>query len=39
MGNLGPIGQFFWSFFGGLGIFFLACAALWFVSEYKKKSG
>ncbi len=36
MSNLVTIGQFFWGFFGGLGVFFLGCAAFWFVSEYKK---
>jgi hypothetical protein len=37
MHNLVPIGQFFGGFFGGLGIFFLGCAAFWFVSVYSQK--
>lgn len=39
MHNLVPIGTFFGGFFGGLGIFFIGCAAFWFVSVYQKKSG
>jgi hypothetical protein len=35
--NLIAIGAFFGGFFGGLGIFFLGCAAFWFVSVYKTK--
>lgn len=33
MGNLELLGEFF----GGLGMFFLGIAALWFVSGYKAK--
>jgi hypothetical protein len=35
MHNLVPVGQFL----GALGVFFLGCAAFWFVSVYKEKKG
>ncbi len=36
MGNLVPIGIFFAGLFGGLGIFFLGCGLLYWVSVYQK---
>ena len=37
MDNLANIGVFFAGFFGGLGVFFLGCGLLWFVSVWSKK--
>ena len=36
MTGLAGIGIFFAGFFGGLGVFFIGCAFLWWVSVYKK---
>ena len=41
VGNLVGIGQFWggsFGFFGGLGVFFMGVAFLWFVSIYKEKN-
>jgi hypothetical protein len=41
MGNLVGIGQFWggsFGFFGGMGVFFIGIAFLWFVSVYKEKN-
>ena len=37
MSQLQVVSYFFAGFFGGMGIFFLGIAALWFVSVYKEK--
>jgi hypothetical protein len=38
MSSLGNLGIFFAGFFGGLGVFFVGCAAFWCVSVWQKKN-
>ncbi len=37
MSSLANVGVFFGGFFGGLGVFFLGCAAFWAVSVWSRK--
>lgn len=37
MSNLANLGIFFAGFFGGLGVFFIGCGLMWFISVWSKQ--